>query len=54
MDNSFNKSAGKEFPLQDVAYEELEAEKKTIIKKLLYTFVYYASKSSKHSYQELH
>ena len=51
MDSTLSKSP---FPLQEIAYEELESSKKAIIKKMLYTFVFYASKSSKHSYQEMH
>lgn len=52
--SSFTKSPTKEFPLYDVAYADLEDNKKKTIKKLLYVFAFYSSKSSKHSFQELH
>ena len=53
IENKTIKIPNREFPLEDVQYDLLPEEKRAIVKKLCYLFIYYASKGSKHNYHEL-
>lgn len=45
-----NKIQSRDYPLDEVQYELLPSEKKIIVQKLCYLFVFYAAKGSKHAY----
>lgn len=49
-ENKNSKILNKEYPLEDVQYDLLPTEKKVIVERLCYLFVFYASKGSKHAY----
>lgn len=53
IENKTIKIPNREYPLEDVQYDLLPEEKRAIVKKLCYLFIYYASKGSKHNYHEL-
>lgn len=53
IENKAIKIPNREYPLEDVQYDLLSEEKKSLVKKLCYLFVFYASKGSKHNYHEL-